>query len=264
MFLHSNPPRANYVDTQSPRTAPSPPYEQSLHDGEYHPYNPADVMPEVTQVPQVHQQVLSPQQIPVMPLQSQQQQQQEQVPQQSSQQQTPSPRKSMFEFISPFDHLSASTSSIKKKPVPQASGIAGINEDVGSWTAPDPKRQSVENLLEHLTRGQLPPQPQSLPMTYEAFDFSQPETRAPPPPLPPKPVATRAASPPPRSSPPKSHTQRIQGRVTESPASQAGGGPGLQQGGTRREKEGSPITRGNGRSKGSAQLKLPKNVSSPS
>ncbi|KAG6869084.1 hypothetical protein C0993_003404 [Termitomyces sp. T159_Od127] len=265
-LMAGNPPRTNYVDTQSTRTAPSPPYASSLHDGEYHPYNQADAAPEVTQLPQVHQQVLPPpQQIPVVPLQSQQQQQ---APQQStSQQQTPSPRKSMFEFISPFDHLSASTSSVKKKPVPQASGIAGINEDASSWTAPDPKRQSVENLLEHLTRGQPPLQHQSLPTTYEPFDFSQSEalsSRAPPPPLPPKPVTNRAASPPPRSSPPKLPTQRVQGRATESPASQAGGGLGLQQGGTRREKEGSPVTRGSGRSKGSAQPKLSKNMSSPS
>ncbi|KAG6879599.1 hypothetical protein C0992_000879 [Termitomyces sp. T32_za158] len=267
-LMAGNPPRANYGETQSSRTAPSPSYASSLHDVEYRPFNQAEVVSDGPQPPQVHQQALPPaQQIPIMPLQSQQQQ----APQQSSsQQQTPSPRKSMFEFISPFDHLSASAHPAKRNPVPQASGIAGINED--AWPVPDPKRQSVDNLLEHLTRGQLPPQhqslppAQSLPPTYDAFEFPPPETlssRAPPPPLPPKPVTNRAASPPPRSSPPRQPTQRTQGRATESPASQTGGGPSLQQGGSRREKEGIPVTRGNGRSKGSAQSKLPKNLSSP-
>ncbi|KAG6874293.1 hypothetical protein C0995_001518 [Termitomyces sp. Mi166 len=251
-LMAGNPPRTNYIDTQPSHPAPSPPYAPSLHDGEYHPYNQPNVVSEVTQLPQVHQQVLPPpppQQAPVIALQSQQQQQAPQQP--SSQQQTPSPRKSMFEFISPFDHLSASTSSVKKKPVPPAPSVTSVNEDSGSWTAPDPKRQSVENLLEHLTRGQLPSQ-------------HQPPPTAVPPPLPPKPVTNRAASPPPRSSPPKSHTQRTQGRVAESPASQAGGGPGTQQGASRRDKEGSPIPRGNGRGKGPAQSKLLKNLSSPS
>ncbi|KAG5342201.1 hypothetical protein C0989_004513 [Termitomyces sp. Mn162] len=271
-LMAGNPPRINYAETQPSHTAPSPPYAPSLHDGEYRPYDQADVVSDDTQLPQVQQQVLpSPptQQVPVIPLQSQQQQpvpQQQPAPQQqpSSQQQTPSPRKSMFEFISPFDHLSASTSSVKKKPVPQVSNVTNVSED--SWTAPDPKRQSVENLLEHLSRGQLATQHQPPHPTYEPFDFSQPETISTsrvPPPLPPKPIPNRTASPPPRSSPPKSH-QRTQGRAAESPASQGGGGPAIQQGGSRRDKEGSPVSRGNGRGKGFAQPKLAKNLSSPS
>ncbi|KAG6854940.1 hypothetical protein C0991_009763 [Blastosporella zonata] len=273
-LMAGNPPRSNYVDPQPSHTAPSPPYAPSLRDGEYHPYTQAEMSPEVTQRTQVHQQVPPPpqqqQQLqPVLPLQSQQQQQQ--MPQQPSpqqqQQQTPSPRKSMFEFVSPFDHLSNSTTSVKKKPVPpQPQSISSVNDDSGSWTAvSDPKRQSVENLL---SRAQLPPQHQAPPGGHEPFDFSHVDSlssRVPPPPLPPKPAAARVPSPPLRASPPpKTHVQRSQGRNAESPAGTQGGGSGSQAGGGRRDKEGSPVPRGNGRAKGpSAQSKLPKNQPSP-
>ncbi|KAG6909845.1 hypothetical protein DXG01_015118 [Tephrocybe rancida] len=271
-LMAGNPPRSNYVDPQPSHTAPSPPYAPSLREVEYRPYNQADIIPEVTtQRTQVQQQVQPPpqqQQPPVVSIQSHQQQ----LPQQPSpQQQTPSPRKSMFEFVSPFDHLSNPTTSVKKKPVPQPPSVSSSgNDDSGSWTAvTDPKRQSVENLLEHLSRGQLPLQHQPPPTNYEPFDFSHPDTlssRVPPPPLPPKPVANRAPSPPPRASPPpKSHAQRSQGRNAESPASQPGPGSGSQVGGNRREKEVSPVPRGNGRGKGpTVQSKLTtKNQASP-
>ncbi|KAG6817085.1 hypothetical protein H0H87_012853 [Tephrocybe sp. NHM501043] len=264
-LLAGNVPRSNYVDPQPPQPAPSPPYAPSLRDGEYRSYNQPEITPEVTQRPQVLQQAPHPPQQQQqsqalgIPLQSQQQQ----LPQQPSpQQQTPSPRKSMFEFVSPFDHLSNSTTSVKKKPVPtQPQSVSSGNEDSGSWTAvSDPKRQSVENLL---SRGQLPPPPTN----YEPFDFSHGDnmsSRVPPPPLPPKPVAARAPSPQPRASPPKTHAQRSQGRNAESPAGQSGGGSGSQAGGNRRVKEGSPVPQGNTRGKGpSVQSKLPKNQTSP-
>ncbi|KAG6836648.1 hypothetical protein H0H93_005478 [Arthromyces matolae] len=268
-LMSGNASRSTYVDSQPPHTEPSPPYAPSIREAEYRSYNQPEVAPEAAQRAQAIPQAAPPpppppqQHAPVISSQSQHQQ----VPQQPSpQQQTPSPRKSMFEFVSPFDHLSTAT-SIKKKPVPhQPSSVTSGNEDAGSWAVPDSKRHSVENLLEQLSRGQVQPQ-QSLNTTYEAFDFSQPEplaSRVPPPPLPPKPVATRPASPPLRSSPPpKSHAQRSQGRISEAPGNQSNVGGAFQQGGNRRDKEGSPVPRGNGRGKGLVQSKLPKNFSSP-
>ncbi|RDB21329.1 Uncharacterized protein C20G4.08 [Hypsizygus marmoreus] len=241
--LIGNAPRSSYPESQQTSLpAPSPPYGPSQREGEYRTYNQQDQSSEVTQRSQAQQQS-------------------------SQQQQTPSPRKSMFDFVSPFDHLSTSSSSVKKKPVPpQPASIASGNEE-SSWTSvSDPKRQSVENLLEHLTRNQsLLNQPQP-PPTYESFDFSQAESlssRAPPP-LPPKPVPNRTASP--RSSPPKAHAQaqRTQIRSVESPASQQGAATTHQVSG-RRDKESSPVPRGGVRAKGpTAQSKFPKNQSSPS
>ncbi|KAG6832704.1 hypothetical protein H0H92_012276 [Tricholoma furcatifolium] len=274
-LMAGNPPRSNYMDPQPALAAPSPPYAPSLHDGEYRTYNQAEVAPEANQRANVLQQVLPPPppQLPIIPIQQQQPPpppppQQQQIPHQSPPQETtPSPRKSMFDFVSPFDHLSASTSSaVKKKPVPQPPSVSSGNED-SSWTAiSDPKRQSVENLLEHISRGQLQPQLPPAPAPYDPFDLSQAEpvtSRAPPPPLPPKPIPNRTASPPPRSSPPpKTHVQRTQGRVADVPIS--GSVSGSQHGGGRRDKEGSPIPRGNARGKGPAQSKVSKNLSSPS
>ncbi|KAJ6606531.1 hypothetical protein DFH09DRAFT_1299762 [Mycena vulgaris] len=180
------------------------------------------------------------------------------------QQQPPSPRKSMFDFVSPFDALSnTTTGSIKKKTVPvQPPSVSSGTEESGSWTnLSDPKRQSVDNLLEHLTRStaaQIPAPP-----AYESYlggsDFSQSEpSRAPPPPLPPKPVPNRTASP--RASPPKTHAQRAPVRVVESPASQQGGSQpsGNGNGNNRRDKESSPGPRGAYR-KGLGQAKGNKN-----
>lgn len=186
--------------------------------------------------------------------QQQQQQQPQQQPTQQQQQDTPSPRRSMFDFVTPFDHLSSSA-SVKKKPVPQqpASASSG-NEDSGSWTTvTDPKRQSVENLLEHLTRGQsqqhVPPAQVQAP-AYESYltggDFSQTEPisiRAlPAQPQPPKSIPNRTASP--RASPPKSQAQRPRPRAVESPAGQQSVTLGHSQSISRREKESSPGPRG--------------------
>ena len=174
----------------------------------------------------------------------------------------------MFDFVSPFDHLSSSTGSIKKKPVPvQPPTISGANEDASSWTAvPDPKRQSVDNLLEHLARGQPPPS-QPPPSAYETFlssgEFSHGEkmqSRAPPPPLPPKPIPNRTASP--RASPPKPPAQRPQFRPTDSPATQHVVLP-LSQAGTRRDKESSPGPRGFRSKAPPIPSKFSKNQSSP-
>lgn len=198
------------------------------------------------------------------------------IPQpQQPQQLTPSPRKSMFEFVSPFDALD-STSTVKKKPVAAGPASASsTNED--SWTSAslgslnDPKRKSVENLMDQLTRSQQsypsaqPPSP-----TYESYSTTdeysqvesqptpqqqplQPRTMPPPPPLPPKPG--RAS--PLRGSPPKPVAQqpRPQPRPVESPLGQIPMPP------ARRDKDGSPgprntwknESRGKGAAKGKAQ-----------
>lgn len=212
--------RSNYVDNQqnqSVGSAPSPPYalpppepsyreaeQYHSHDGSYHSQDTPRELPQRPQPP--------PQ------------------PQQQPQQQPPSPaRKSMFDFISPFDALASSASSqTKKKPVPQTqpTDIPSSSED--TWTSasltPDPKRKSVENLMDQLTRGQGPSQAQISSPSYDAYlagdDFAQePRTAPPPPPLPPKP--TRAASP--RAPSPKVQAQvqhRPQPRNTESPVGQ--------------------------------------------
>jgi hypothetical protein len=176
----------------------------------------------------------------------------------------------MFDFVSPFDHLSSSSGSIKKKPVPvQSPSISNANEDSGSWTPiSDPKRQSVDNLLEHLTRGQPPPPSQPPPSAYEAFlssgEFSHGEkmqSRVPPPPLPPKPIPNRTASP--RASPPKAPAQRPQFRPVDSPATQHIILPLSQQAGTRRDKESSPGPRGFRSKAPPIPSRFSKNQSSP-
>lgn len=159
----------------------------------------------------------------------------------------------MFEFSSVFDHLSSSV-GVKKKPVPpQPASASSGNEDSGSWTnVTDPKRQSVENLLENLTRGQPPTQPQ--PPAYESYlsgsDFSQVEQSPIRPPLPPIPtgkppvVPNRTSSPHP--SPPKAQTlHRPQPRAAEpNPSQSQFSGPLSFPTGNRRDKEGSPGPRG--------------------
>ncbi|KAH7918211.1 hypothetical protein BV22DRAFT_1200056 [Leucogyrophana mollusca] len=192
----------------------------------------------------------------------------------------PSPtRKSMFDFVSPFDALASSSSTIKKKPVPAAPPSASSgNED--SWTsaslgslATDPKRKSVENLIEQLSRGQMSSYSteQAPSPTYDPYSTtdefsqvesnqptpqqaqSQPRAVPPPPPLPPKPG--RPASP--RASPPKVPAPQVrpQPRPVESPVGQ------LPAPAVRRDKESSPGPRatwknegkGRGAAKGKAQ-----------
>lgn len=128
----------------------------------------------------------------------------------------------MFDFVSPFDALSSTstTSSVKKKPVPSAPTGTSSGDD--TWTTgsmgADPKRKSIENLMDQLTMGGQVPQQQPLqpplmtdpPHLYNPYgshpadDYSQTDllrgAGAPPPPLPPKPP--RVPSPP--RTPPKS------------------------------------------------------------
>ena len=196
------------------------------------------------------------------------------IPQQSQpiappqqQQQPPSPRKSLFDFVSPFDALANTSSIQKKKPVPQGPASASsTNED--SWTSAslvslsnDPKRKSVENLMDQLTRSQpsyagQPPSPTYYSTTDE---YSQVEStpqllqpRTMPPPLPPKPGRAPSPPKPERSSPPKPVAQQPR-RPVESPLGQVHMPP------MRREKDSSPGPRntwkGEGRAKGPAKGK---------
>ncbi|KAK2467049.1 hypothetical protein APHAL10511_001307 [Amanita phalloides] len=294
------PTRSTYSESQrGPLPAvPSPPYGPSPpRDGDYRPYEQNEQVSEVPQTtsnqssspavqslppppPQPQQQPQPQQPQPQLQLQSQLQPQPQPPPQLQPQQQQPSsPRKSMFEFTSAFDHLS---SQVKKKPVPPQSSTG--HEENASWmNTTEQKHQSVDNLLEHLTRStqasqvqntQLPPPP------YDSYlsgsDFPQaepavaPQARAAPipPPLPPKPAQQRAASPP-RASPPKSQSQRSSGRSEAAmlPSSHqalsiAGSVAGSVAGSRRTEKESSPGPRGGYR--GKAKFINAKNQSSPS
>lgn len=178
------------------------------------------------------------------------------VPQQLTpqQQQPPSPgRKSLFDYVSPFDAL-ASTSAVKKKDVGYASAESRDTED--SWTplttSVDPKRKSVENLMDQLARSQGPVQ-----ATHQSLDpyGVEPDTppnepaqlpsRVPPPPLPPKPLQGQGS---PRASPPHTFAQRpLQVRSGDSPLLQSGGSKPSQGGvgPSAKERAGSPLARGN-------------------
>ena len=231
-LLRTSPRTTNYSESQraNPQPGPSPPYTQREEYRNYGQHDQAsEASPRLQAVQHSH----------LTQLQQQQQQQQ---------QQPPSPRKSMFEFTSPFDHL-----SVKKKPVStaQPSTISSNNDDSTSWTAiPDPKRQSVENLLENLTRSQPPPTQAHLP-AYETYlsgsDFSPPEsvsTRAPLPPIPTtKAVLNRGPSPPKTQTlhrpQPRAPDLNSPSPHSQSPQSVTHGTP------TRRDKESSPGPRGN-------------------
>lgn len=162
-------------------------------------------------------------------------------------------RKSLFEFVTPFDALASSSSSnssqIRKKPVPNL--IAPGPQADEQWSSiPDPKRKSVENLMDQLTRGQGPssfPPVQSIqehspyqPYTY-GDDPYQSEPKGYSRPLPQQPQANQLTSP--RSSPPKAQPppQQQQGppqrqrRNNDSPVGQQ----------SQRDKESSPGPRGN-------------------
>ncbi|TFK25084.1 hypothetical protein FA15DRAFT_668959 [Coprinopsis marcescibilis] len=266
-------PRSNVIDN-APQSgsAPSPSYNQSHEGGEYRSYNQYDQpesSPRMQPIgsPHAHLQANThPRQTPPSnPHHSQQSplQQAHQVPLPPPQSQLapqpalnpPSPRRSMFEFMSPFDHLSSTAGSIKKKPVPVQS--ATTNDDSSSWPhVTDPKRQSVENLLDTLTRGQtsnIPPQPTQQPYDAYIADQGYPmsldpynQAHVPPPPLPPKPVQAaphRGSSP--RNSPPKLQTrippqQHLVQAVTNS---------------NRRDKDGSPGPRNGARNKNLQQTK---------
>ena len=225
LFLCSNTSRSNYPDPQRPPlpntiAAPSPPYNQdsgSQREPESYinrdaPYTSHDPSREVAQRPQPTQQ----------------------------QEQPPSPRKSMFDFVSAFDALSSTgPSSVKKKPPPQVTGASSSNED--SWSS-DPKRKSVENLMDQLTRGQVPPSTQASQISYEPYITAedvpeQVQSRPPQPPLSSKPGRTVS----PGASPPKHPAIHRQQRTGDSPISSSAVPASMPN---RKDKENPPPSRG--------------------
>jgi hypothetical protein len=146
----------------------------------------------------------------------------------------------MFDFVSAFDALSSSgTSSVKKKPPPQATGASSSNED--SWSS-DPKRKSVENLMDQLTRGQVPPSTQASQMSYDPYITAedvpeQVQSRVPQPPLSSKPGRTVS----PQASPPKHHAVHRQQRMGDSPISTPAAPASIP---IRKDKENPMLSRG--------------------
>jgi len=244
MLIHNNPRTSsrstNYSDTQRSNTqAPSPPYNPREEFKGFGHDRSADTSPRVRPIQQVP--------VPAQP---------------------PSPRRSMFEFTSAFDHLSSTTT--KKKPAPQPA----TNPADDAWnTVIDPKRHSVENLLlENFARGQPQSVPQTQPPAYEAYlsnDFQQSEPVVPQtttrPPLPPIPSNQKSVGIPPilpnitgspRSASPRS--LRPQGQTNSNQPSPYIGS------GNRRDKENSPA-RGKTSSQGvqQPQSKFTKPPNSP-
>ncbi|KAH9854093.1 hypothetical protein C2E23DRAFT_82041 [Lenzites betulinus] len=175
------------------------------------------------------------------------------VAQVSAEPRAPSPaRGSMFDFVSPFDALaSTSNSSAKRKPPPP---VHPNDEQPSSWSpmSMDPKRKSVENLMDQLTRGQIqlaPPTSSQQPLApYDLYGSIQGDedvhalgaTKASRP-LPPQPVHPTSS---PRSSPPKQVVQAArqqQRRAADSPIGQPGAPQGPFGNNYNREKEGSPL-----------------------
>ncbi|KAF8522117.1 hypothetical protein BU17DRAFT_87217 [Hysterangium stoloniferum] len=129
--------------------------------------------------------------------------------QQMKQPSPPSPtRKSMFDFVSPFDALGPAPSqsqtgpsASKKKPVPPINPTGSSSNDESSISAEerrnrDAKRQSVENLLAEHTKSYPPMQQQEVYSSVDPYAHGQPaEPRNPLP----KPAGPRKESP--RSSP---------------------------------------------------------------
>lgn len=194
---------ASVYSSTAPMPYPSQPYGPFPADAYQSPYG-QETPRELPQVPQ-HQ--------PMQPMQPQH------LPQQ---QQPPSPsRKSMFEFVSPFDALaSTGASSVKKKPVPEEP----IQHEE-AWATPtaDPKRKSMENLMDQLTRSSQGPAPPS----QHQLDTYSPEPGTPP--ADPMQFQQKAMYGPkqqqqllgsPRGSPPRAqvHQAQFQQRTRESPS----------------------------------------------
>ncbi|KAJ3815773.1 hypothetical protein EV368DRAFT_44285 [Lentinula lateritia] len=239
-LMTGQPTRSSYSGSQQssiPDTSSAPPYSGESDFRQYVPHDPA--IEHVRNVQVTQQPSYQPYQAP--------------YPQSASQPQNrpPSPPKSLFDFVSPFDALTGS-GPMKKKSQP-APSVSSANDDSGSWTAvsgPDPKRQSVDNLLETLARSHIPPpsqpQPQLATQTGGQFDpyheYSYPEQmqiQVPAPPPQQKQAAgslNRAASPSRRPSPSKTQAQR--NRAFESPVSQQGSTGNNNT--NRRDKESSP------------------------
>ncbi|KAI0928852.1 hypothetical protein AcW2_004723 [Taiwanofungus camphoratus] len=214
-LMSGSAPKYNYADPQHtsviPATSgPSPPYVHSVTDILSHPENDYHSREASAYAP--HEGLRD------MPVTQ---------PPAATQQRAPSPaRSSIFDFISPFDALQISGTTTKRKPPPQQMNVSRDSEEPkwASSMSVDPKRKSVENLMDQLTRGQGPP-PAAHPPLVSPYDpytageesgaSNEPAQMKAPRPLPPQP--SHAPSPP-RASPPKPQAQiRQQRRAGESP-----------------------------------------------
>ena len=177
----------------------------------------------------------------------------------------------MFDFVSPFDALASSSAAPVRKPAQPSSHQQGLSEPFeDTWTSViDPKRQSVDNLLEQIGHTNAPVlTAQPIPFDQHTPDDETPvsdlvQSKAASRPLPPKPMQ----APSPRSSPPKvAPPARRDVQGSESPFGPQVG-PALSHvstGTTQREKESSPGPRGSwkghegGRNRGSgSKVKAP-------
>lgn len=244
----SNAPRSNLSDTSqrlSPPTGPSPTFSlvgSSQHADSSSYYEPELVTPQTVTTDVI--------QGPVPAGQSQAQG-------------SPQPNKTMFDFVSPFDALSSSSVAPIRKPAASSSQQAPSEPFEDTWTSLviDPKRKSVDNLLEQLgqTKAPVPPSAQSIP----PFDQHSPddltaisEPKAASRPLPPKPMQ----APSPRASPPRVAPLVRRDTQASEPSFGPPVGPTLSHvptGPSQREKESSPGPRGSwkghegGRNRGS-------------
>lgn len=173
----------------------------------------------------------------------------------AQEQRAPSPARTQFEaFVSPFEALTNTSGAKRKPPPPQLHSMQSTAEE---FTFPsltmDPKRKSVENLMEQLTRGPAPqPAPvQQQPLSYDPYATGEDPTQQAEPtqarasrPLPPQPAH---APSPPRASPPKQSAQvrQQQRRSAESPVGPVaygpapGSGTGYRNGGSESSRRGS-------------------------
>jgi len=170
---------------------------------------------------------------------------------QRQQQRVESPtRKALFEFSTPFDALASASgppptqSQVKKKPVPEISPAPRSDQ---VWN--DPKRKSVEDIMDQLTRGQAPfPQntqtaPESQTVSYppypgeEVYQPDQFQQYGRPLPVPKQSVASPRSSPPKPQSFQQAPPRQNPRRNNDSPLDQ-------QAAERQREKESSPIPRG--------------------
>ncbi|GBE82365.1 hypothetical protein SCP_0407490 [Sparassis crispa] len=234
-LMSGSAPKYNYPETQPsapslPAAGPSPPYMRNSPEAPLHhdiPYYGESPYPS-------HEPPRDSLELQVPP----------------SQQRAPSPaRRSMFDFVSPFDALATTSTSAKRKPAPtQPTNLSSGSVEDNAWTPAimDPKRKSVENLMDQLTRGQAapvaPPQLYNAPYDpYAPSEDTSPQVEPvqqarmsrPLPPQPPQPSSS------PRGSPPKPQNQRQQRRSTESPIGPAPATQGpFAPGAIPRDKEG--------------------------
>ena len=173
------------------------------------------------------------------------------------QQQPPSPgRKSLFDYVSPFDALAPTTTGKKKTDMGYMSAESRDTED--SWatvpTSVDPKRKSVENLMDQLARSQAPVQTQQPSLDPYDIEPSPPPTELAqlPSKLPPPKQLQSQGSP--HSSPALSAQRPHQVRSGDSPLQSASSKPTLVNTvPSVKERSGSPLAKSSWKAQDSKQ-----------